>query len=112
MLTLLLLAQAADPMAQARTMLAAERGCAFDPDTTDVTVCGRRAADRFRVPLIVADLGDPLHEGVAAERTRLLARTTPLHDLGPFQVGGGFAGVTMTAGGGKAAAVTGRKLAP
>ena len=29
------------------------------------------------------------------ERTRLLARTTPVKDLSPFQVGGGMAGVTM-----------------
>jgi chromosomal replication initiation ATPase DnaA len=73
-----------------------ETRCDYDPNATDITVCGRRNADRFRIPFEVPpEPGDPRHEGVMEERTRLLARTTPVKDLSPFQVGGGFAGVAM-----------------
>ena len=70
--------------------------CHDEGPSTDVTVCGLRHADRYRVPFIVHDPGDPRYQSVAAERARLLARTTPLQDLSPFLVGGGMAGVHMT----------------
>lgn len=98
MLALLLLVQAADPIHTARTKLSAEQRCAVDPDSTDVTVCGMRRADRFRVPFVTHDPGDPRHEPVMAERTRLLARTTPIQEKSLFLVGGGMAGVSMTLG--------------
>ena len=97
MLVLLLLAQGVDPIIEAaRAKLAGERGCVVDPQSTDITVCRLRHADRFRVPFVVHDPGDPRYEGVQAERVRLLHRTTPLADLSPFQVGGGHAGVSVT----------------
>lgn len=90
-----------DPlMAVAKARMAAEQTCTPSADATDITVCGLRTADRFRVPFIVHDPGDPAHESLSDERTRLLHRTLPLADLSPFQVGGGMAGVTMTVGGG------------
>jgi hypothetical protein len=97
MFMMMLMAQGIDPLVEAaRTKLSGERGCVVDPQSTDITVCGLRQADRFRVPFIVHDAGDPRREGVQAERVRLLHRTTPLQDLGPFQVGGGHAGVSVT----------------
>ena len=77
-------------------MTSVETRCVYDPNHADITVCGRRNADRFRIPFALPpEPGDPRHEGVMEERTRLLARTTPVKDLSPFQVGGGMAGVTM-----------------
>lgn len=84
----------ADLVATARERLAAERRCVLDPDSTDITVCGLRRADRFRVPFVVRDPGDPRHEGVHAERVRLLNPTNPVKELSPFLVGGGMAGVS------------------
>ncbi|MCT8001383.1 hypothetical protein NZL82_05765 [Sphingomonas sanguinis] len=83
-------------IAKTSEMTGIRRRCVYDPNATDITVCGRRNADRFRMPFeIPPEPGDPRHEGVMEERTRLLARSTPLKDLSPFQVGGGLAGVTM-----------------
>lgn len=109
-----LLAQAPDAAAMidmARRQIAGRR-CVYDSAATDVTVCGLRHADRYRVPFVVHDPGDPRHEGVPAERVRLLHRTTPLDDLTPFLVGGGMAGVGMTVGADGARAAGLRKLAP
>jgi hypothetical protein len=101
---------AAALLATSRAMIAGER-CTPDPDTTDITVCGRRRADRFRVPFIVHDEGDPKHEAVRVERDRLLARTNPVKDLSPFLVGGGMSGVTVSSVSG-VTGTTQRKLAP
>jgi len=66
------------------------------PSGGDVVVCGRRAADRYRVPFIEYDAGDPRHEGVPAERERLLARTNNCEEHSTFLVGCGMAGVTVS----------------
>ena len=89
MLVMLLSILIEDPlMATAKARMAAERPCPTSVDATDITVCGMRTADRFRVPFVVHDAGDPKHESLRDERTRLLRRTSPLADLSPFQVGG------------------------
>ena len=114
-LLLLLAAQASDAVTMFERAQAAVAGprCIYDGGSTDVTVCGLRHADRFRVPLVERDPADPRYESVRAERTRLLHRTTPIDDLTPFLVGGGMAGVSTTIGGDGATRVTGlRKLAP
>lgn len=112
---LLLLAQAPDAaamLAVAHDAVAGER-CRYDGASTDVTVCGRRHADRYRVPFVVHDPGDPRFETVAAERARLLHRTTPVQDLSPFLVSGGMAGVHATvAGDGRVRTEGLRQLAP
>jgi hypothetical protein len=95
----LLLMLAEDPavlIAHARAQLALERRCP-DRTTTDVTVCGRRNADRFRVPLkIVAEPGPGVANNAAYEREALLHRTNPIQDLSPFLVGGGMAGASVS----------------
>jgi len=65
-----------------------------EPD--DILVCGRRATDRFRLPLIELDLTNPKNEPVAAERERLLARTTNCEELSTFLVGCGKAGIGVS----------------
>lgn len=92
---LLLLGQSAtDLIATAKARTAADVRCVADaaPDAIDVTVCGRRVADRYRAPLAthVADRRDD----VVQERAALLHRTNPVQDLSPFLVGGGMAGVS------------------
>ncbi|APX67231.1 hypothetical protein V3I01_14485 [Sphingomonas sp. gentR] len=101
-------------VAKTRRLTSVETRCVYDPNATDITVCGRRNADRFRIPFEISpEPGDPRHEGVMEERTRLLARSTPVKDLSPFQVGGGFAGVTMdTNARGSGGTTTLRKPAP
>ncbi|GAA0677114.1 hypothetical protein FHT00_002536 [Sphingomonas insulae] len=112
-LALLVLAASDDVATLLKTsgaMIAGER-CTINPNATDITVCGRRQADRFRVPFIVHDAGDPRHEAVAVERDRLLHRTNPVSDLSPFLVGGGMAGVTVSSRTG-VGGIADRKLAP
>ena len=78
----------------------------------DVVVCGRRNADRYRVPLIEHDAGDPKHQGVPAERERLLARTDNCEEKSLFLVGCGMAGVSMTVGAGGVNVRGERPIAP
>ena len=113
MLLLLMIAaapQSADLMETARQVTSADHRCVYDSRSTDITVCGLRHADLYRVPFIIHDAGDPRYETVAEERTRLLHRTTPVADLGPFQVESGMAGVSTGTHGTTGA--TGRPLAP
>ena len=94
---LALLIQSADPaalIAGERLRTSAETRCAVDPDTTDITVCGLRHADRFRVPFATPAVAR--RDDVVAERGELLHRNTPIQDLSPFLVGGGMAGVSTS----------------
>lgn len=68
--------------------------------TDDIVICSRRAADRFRLPLIELDLDNPKNEGVPAERERLFARTTNCREKTPFLVGCGKVGVGVSTRGG------------
>jgi hypothetical protein len=80
---------------RARTAVAVE--CRARAEGDDVVVCARRAADRYRLPLVTTpDPGDPANEGVPAERERLLARTTQCQDMTPFLVGCGVAGASFS----------------
>lgn len=91
---------------------AAEHRCVVDPHSTDVTVCGLRNADRFRVPFVVRDPGDPRHRGVHAERQALLHRTNAVQDKSWILVNTGHVGATMTVGLGEGGRTTVRKPAP
>lgn len=83
-------------MARTRDVSGVQTRCVYNPNATDITVCGRRNADRFRYPFdFEPEPGDPRHEGVPQERTRLMARSNSVKDMSPFQVGGGHAGVTI-----------------
>lgn len=99
--TLLILVEAASPpvvLRDVRDVVGIANRCP-DRHTTDVTVCGRRNADRFRVPFATAPAaGGGTADNAAAERGALLHHNTPVQDLGPFLVGGGHAGVTAGVG--------------
>ena len=101
-------------VATARDMTMAEKPCAASADSTDITVCGLRQADRYRVPFVVNDPGDRRHESVAAERERLTHRKNAIETMSAILVETGMAGVSTTIGGGSASpVVTGyRKPAP
>ena len=103
MLVLLLAAATPDAAALARyrELTAAEPRCERRSDTTDVTVCGLRDADRFRVPFLFHDAGDPRHEAAMDERKRYLARTDNCEELNLFLVGCGAWGLSVTTGGGR-----------
>ncbi|TXC71784.1 hypothetical protein FSB78_13105 [Sphingomonas ginsenosidivorax] len=80
----------------ARRMTSVAQRCVQDPNSTDITVCGLRNADRFRVPLKTAPAR---RDNVAEQRAALVHARTPMEDMGPFLVGGGGAGVSATVGG-------------
>ncbi|HEX4694958.1 hypothetical protein [Sphingomonas sp.] len=62
----------------------------------DIVICDRRAADRYRLPLIQLDPDNPKNEPVAVERDRLLARTNNCTEKSTFLVGCGKVGVTAS----------------
>ncbi len=77
----------------------AEIRCVQTTDKDEILVCGARDADRYRLPFIAYDAGDPNHEGVYEEAERLQAKTTPCQDHSAYLVGCGMVGVSMTVGG-------------
>ena len=87
----------ADPMIkyQALTSVVVKR-CVMPSGEREITVCGRRMADRWRVPFVGFAPGDPRGESVSGERVRLQHQTTPLQDHGPFLIGGGSVGVHVS----------------
>jgi hypothetical protein len=108
---LMMLADVQAMMAKARALTAPERGCGSVRET-GVTVCGRRAADRFRVPFTGYEPGDPRAQTVAGERQRLLNRTNACQDRRAIMVDCGFVGAHFTAGGRSGPRLSGRELAP
>ena len=84
-----------DAMARYREQTAAGPRCAVERSNTDITVCGRRNADRYRVPLAIHDAGDPKYQGVPNEREQLLARTSNCEEKSIFLVGFGKVGVSV-----------------
>jgi hypothetical protein len=77
----------------------AVRGCSRPADTREITVCGRRAADRWRVPLIQYDAGDPRAETVSGQRNRLASAPSLKCGVGAILAGCGKVGVSMTTNG-------------
>lgn len=62
----------------------------------EIVVCGRRDADRYRVPLIERAPGDPRGETVMGQRERLQAKTTLCDQRGAYLIGCGMVGVTVS----------------
>ncbi len=62
----------------------------------EIVICGRREADRYRVPLIERDPGDPRGETLMGQRERLQNKTTPCQQRGPYLVGCGMVGVSIS----------------
>ncbi len=66
------------------------------PAGEQIVVCGRRAADKWRVPFVGFAPGDPDTPDVMGERERWQNKTTPCQNLSVFLVGCGMAGVSVT----------------
>jgi len=105
MLLALLLAAEQPPSARIAAILAeyhagtrAGPSCIAPRDKDEISVCAHRRADRWRLPYVQADPGDPRHESVPDERARYIRTRTACQDRGPFLVGCGMTGVTMTMG--------------
>ena len=102
MLALLLIiagqsASAETAVAHYRAITAVGPRCAT-ANSTDITVCARRNADRYRLPLIEPSSGDPKIQDVPGERERLFARTSNCQEKSLFLIGCGKVGVGMKAG--------------
>ena len=98
---LILAGQSADAQAAVvhyRAVTAVGPHCNTAANGTDITVCARRTADRYRLPLIEQDAGNPKIQDVSAERERLFARTSNCQEKSLFLVGCGKVGVGARAG--------------
>ena len=88
-------AAAADPMDAYYDKTSAEPRCKAAAGE-EIMVCGRREADKYRVPLVTPTPGDPKIQDVPAERARLVAAESPCQQQGPYLVGCGAVGVTVS----------------
>ena len=87
--------------------------CAAPDENEEIVVCAARDADNYRVPFLTVARGDPRREGVHEERERYIRTNTPCQDNGPFLIGCGMVGVSMTVTqGGGTRFETERELAP
>jgi hypothetical protein len=98
-------AQSGDAMKIYREKTQAKITCRETAADDEIIVCGLRAADRYRTPIVQRTPGDPKILDVPAERERLIARSTPCQDRGPFLIGCGMVGASASTaigpGGGK-----------
>ena len=63
----------------------------------EITVCGRREADRYRVPFVAPQKpGDPKTTNVHEERGRLVARQSACEQKGALPYGCGMVGVKVS----------------
>ena len=63
-----------------RTYLAmtqVEPHCSKPRASSEIIVCGRRRADRWRVPYLLKEAGDPSIQNVSAERNGLASEPRP-----------------------------------
>ena len=92
----LLLLPLEEPFAAYRDATRAEVPCTRASTPGDITVCGRREANkRYRVPLTSIPVRDQVHR----EREGLLENKMPTCGRTAITTGCGMAGVTMTHGG-------------
>lgn len=103
MLLLAILAQSAEQdaarlMAEHRNLTRARIECRLDTGSDDVVVCANRQADRWRVPFITPDAGDPKIIDVHGERERLIARPNNCAEIRLMAYGCGMFGASATAG--------------
>lgn len=85
--------------ADLRARTAATIPCASTSDRSEVVVCALRRADRYRVSFVEHEAGDPKHETVMAERTRLQARTSNCQEKRVLAYECGMAGASVRTSG-------------
>ena len=81
-----------------KSLTSVEPRCNRATSSDQITVCANRDADRYRVPFVGYDIGDPRAEGFWGEKERLQHKTTQCQDRGPFLIGCGSVGVSVTVG--------------
>lgn len=102
-----------DPLMAYRKLTTVEPPCNRDPQGTEIVVCARRDADRFRLPLTgIFEAGDPKAESLMGERERLQHIMTPCDERGPFLIGCGMVGVSVSTAIGGTGGIKRRPLAP
>jgi len=84
-----------DMMARYEKLTRGDPDCRHGRSGDEIVVCGRRDADRYRVPLVEPEAGDRRVESVSAERERYQSKTTPCQNYELFLVGCGMVGVTV-----------------
>ena len=89
-------AQERDALGKYQAMTRVEPRCSAPRAGNEIIVCGRRRADRWRVPFILKEPGDPGIQNVSAERNGLIATTTPCQDNSVFLVGCGKVGISVS----------------
>lgn len=77
----------------------------------EIIVCGRRDADRYRVPFLVPTPGDPRIVDVPAERARLIAVQSGCEQMGAMPYGCGAVGISVSTKLGGAGSIEFRPLA-
>jgi hypothetical protein len=85
-------------MGKYQAMTRVEPRCSAPKAGNEIIVCGRRRADRWRVPFILKEAGDPSIQNVSAERNGLIPTTTPCQDNSVFLIGCGRVGVSASIG--------------
>ena len=95
-----------------RTLTTVSPPCRRDPKGDEIVICARRDADKYRVPLITSARGNPKAESTSEERERLQHITTPCDQRGPFLVGCGMVGVSVSTRVGGGDGIQYRTLAP
>lgn len=88
-------AGATDPLETYFERTSAEPKCKASAGS-EIVVCGRRGADRYRVPFLVPTPGDPKTMGVPAERALLTYEPKPCEQMGPYLIGCGMVGVSVS----------------
>ncbi len=64
----------------------------------EITVCGRRDGDRYRLPLVVKAVGDPKTADVLGEKERLFNKRDNCQNMSLFLTGCGSVGVSVGLG--------------
>jgi hypothetical protein len=96
-----------------RKLTSVDPPCNRTPKDDEIVVCARRDADRYRLPLTgIFEAGDPKAESLMGERQRLQNITTPCQQQGPFLVGCGMVGVSVSTAIGGSGGIKRRPLAP
>ena len=76
-------------LARYEALTAVSPRCSAPQPGREILVCGRRRADRWRVPYLLKEAGDPSIQDVWDERNALLPTRTPCQDHSIFLVGCG-----------------------
>ena len=90
-------AQELAPVRDYHAMTRVEPRCSAPRASNEIIVCGRRKADRWRVPFVGYETGDPRAESVKANRERISADNPAKCGNAAILSGCGFVGVNIGA---------------